>query len=404
MRDKLLTKLAHWHAVHPWKMLLVVIILSMLFIAFASQLTTTMRVSDLLPEKNPRVVEFNRIIDEFATATNLIVVVQGEEARIKAFADELAPEILTLYDNTQNEKFKNEIENLRNQIATLQTQDNQQTEIVELENQIKALSKRIHYKLFQRVDYKAEVDFLKNHLLLLIKEEDLKNTKELFMNPNLTGLMTNLNHSMEKEYRGQEESLSTREKEDGAVAFLDGIENLILTLKASVQDENVSEAKIQSAADKLLFGEPYMLSYDKSTLVMIAVPTFTILDRDLLLVAADSVQTRVDRILEKYPDVKAGLSGSIAREHDEQVAAEESFFYSTIIALVVIFILLMVSLRMIMAPFLAIFALLLGVVWAMGAAWLAVGQLNMMTAMMSVILLGLGIDFAIHFFNESHLS
>jgi len=37
-----------------------------------------------------------------------------------------------------------------------------------------------------------------------------------------------------------------------------------------------------------------------------------------------------------------------------------------------------------------------GLIWATGAAAVVVGQLNMATSMMSVILLGLGIDFAIH--------
>ena len=101
-----------------------------------------------------------------------------------------------------------------------------------IQGKIKDLQKRINFKLFQRVDYKAEIDFLKNHTLMLIKEDDLKDTKELFMDPNLTGLITNLNNSMEKEYVGQEESISTREKEDGAVGFLDGIQNLADSLGA----------------------------------------------------------------------------------------------------------------------------------------------------------------------------
>ena len=89
-------------------------------------------------------------------------------------------------------------------------------------------------KLFQRVDYKTEIDFLRNHGLILIKEEDLKNIKDVFMDPNITGLVFNINNSMEKEYVGQEESISTREKEDQAVAFLDGIQNLVLKTAKSL--------------------------------------------------------------------------------------------------------------------------------------------------------------------------
>ena len=62
------------------------------------------------------------------------------------------------------------------------------------------------------MDYKTEIEFLKKYGLMLIKEENLRNLKDIFVNPNLTGLMFNLNNSMEKEYVGREESISTREK------------------------------------------------------------------------------------------------------------------------------------------------------------------------------------------------
>jgi len=64
-------------------MLGVSILITVIFLGFASQLDITMRMTDLLPEKDPRVAQFNEIIDEFNTATSLVIVVQGEEKRIK---------------------------------------------------------------------------------------------------------------------------------------------------------------------------------------------------------------------------------------------------------------------------------------------------------------------------------
>ena len=396
MREKILKTLAKWHAIHPWRMLVLVILLTIVFAGFAGKLTVTMQTSDLMPANDPKVVEYNKILDEFVTATNLVVVVQGDEERIKSFADELAPRILKLRDSANNDRYRDEISKLQEKIGELKTKENQESKIFELQAKIKDLEKRIDMQLFQRVDYKAEVDFLRNHLLMLIKADDLKNTKDIFMDPNLTELVRNLNNSMEKEYVGKEESISTREKEDGAVQFLDGIQNLVLELKRAVKEGGISESVVQDSADRLLLGEPYMLSYDKTTLLLIAIPNFTIMDRDLLMVGTEAVQEIVDDLSVEHPDVKAGLSGSIAREHDEQIYGQRSMSYSSLIALVVILILLIVSFRMWVAPVFAIGTLIVGVVWAMGAAWLAVGQLNMMTSMMAVVLLGLGIDFAIH--------
>ena len=392
----MLQKLAHWHAYHPWRMLLVVLLLTIIFGFFAGQLKLTMRWSDLLPSGDKRTIQFNKIIDEFTAATSLVVVVQGEESRIKEFAEDLAPRILTAIDTSKNDSLQKEIDKIRKKINRLKTKENDDSKIVKLQSEIITLQARMDKKLFQRVDYKTEIDFLRNHGLILIKEEDLKNTKDVFMDPNITGLLFNINNSMEKEYVGQEESISTREKEDQAVAFLDGIQNLVLKLQKAARGEELPDEEAQQAVDKLLFGEPYFLSYDKEALILNAIPDFSMMDADLLVTGADAAQAIVDDLLKDYPDVKAGLTGMIAIGRDEMVYSTQSLGYTTVIAMIAILLLLMISFRMWVAPIFAIANLLVGLVWAVGTVAIVVGQLNMMTQMMAVILLGLGIDFSIH--------
>jgi len=396
MRDKLLKKLADWHANYPWQMLIIVIILTVILAGLSAQLTVTMNMKDLLPSGDPKLDEFNKIIDEFATATSLIAVVQGEEQSIKAFADELAPRVLQLVDTTLNMENQKKIADTQSKINKLRKKENKSKKIAEYESQIQYLQKRINFKLFQRVDYKVETNFFQNHALMLVKEDDLENTKELFMDPNLTGLLTNLNNSMEKEYVGKEESISTREKEDGAWNFLDGIQHLVLNLNKAAIGENLIQAEAQASADELLLGEPYFLSYDKKALILNCIPNFTIMDRDLLMVGYETVKTVIADLQKQFPDVQAGLTGDIAREHDEQVYSQQTLSYTTIIAFIGILVLLIISFRMWVAPVLAMVSLIVGLIWAMGAAYIAVQQLNMMTAMLSIVLLGLGIDFSIH--------
>lgn len=396
MRDKILTKLADWQTNQPWKMLVVVVLLTIILAIFAGQLSITMQMRDLLPSGDPKVDQFNEIVDEFATATSIIVVVQGQEKQIKTFADELAPLVVELVDTTQNAKNSRAIQALNAKITKLREKGNNDKKIAALQARIDELQHRINFKLFQRVDYKAETGFLRNHALMLVKAEDLENTGDTFTNPNLVELLTNVNNSLEKEYVGREESISTREKEDGAVGFLDGIEALAQQLKKAAQSANINKEDVQMTADKFLLGEPYFLSYDKSALILNVIPNFTIMDRDLLMVAAEETQVLVNDLLKKYPGIRAGLSGDIAREHDEQVYSQQSLSYTTIIAFVAILILLMISFKMWVAPVLAIITLFVGIIWANGLAYLVVGQLNLMTAMLSIVLLGLGIDFAIH--------
>jgi len=350
-------KLAGLHASRPGRMLLFVLLLTVLSGWMAEHLKVTMRWSDLLPTNDRRTIQFNKIVDEFASATSLVVVVQGEEKRIKKFADALAPRILETSFTRKDDS---------------------------------------HLQLFRRVDYKTELEFLKEHGLMLLKEDDLKNLQDIFTDPNLTGLLVNLNNAMEKEYVGQEESISTREKEDQAVMFLDGIQDLVEKLQQAARNNNLSEPQIKEVADKLLFGEPFFLSYDEKALVMNAIPNFSMVDTELLVVGTDAVQEIIEKMAADFPDVNAGLTGFIAIGRDEMVYAAQSLGYTTVIALFAILALLIFSFRMWVAPLLAILNLLVGLIWAIGATALIVGQLNIMTQMMAVILLGLGIDFSIH--------
>ena len=312
MREKLLLKIARWHTTHPWRMLGVVLLLTFMLAAFAARIELSTHTSDLLPSGDAKVEQFNRIIDEFSTATSLVVVVQGEETRIKEFADEIAPLIVKTRDTSKNEAHQRRIEKISEKIARLEVKGDKRERIKKFEGEIQNLRSQMNRAMFQRVDYKIPKDFLKEHMLMLVKEEDLKNLKDVYMDPNLIGLIKNINNSMEKEYVGQEESLSTREEEDGAFSFLDGIENLILTLKNSATGENASESEPREAAEKILFGESYFLSYDKSALILNAVPNFTIMERDLIISSTQAVQAILDEHLPDFPNVEAGLSGSIA--------------------------------------------------------------------------------------------
>ncbi|NOZ60407.1 MAG: MMPL family transporter [Calditrichaeota bacterium] len=402
MKEKMLKTLARWHVHHPYRMIILVLILTLIFGALSEHLQLTMRWSDLLPTNDPRTIEFNKIIDDFVTSTSIIVVVQGEEKQMKKFAEELVPKLLAAVDTSKNSECRKKISVLEKKLASLKSSGDEK-KIKRIESKIAELQDRINKKLIQRVDYKNEVDFLKQHGLLLIKEKDLKNLKEVFSSPNLEDFVFHVNNSMEAEYIQDSESMSTREKEDGAFMFLDGIEGFVRLLNRYADGENISDEEVKELTDKILIGEPYMLSYDKSTLVLNAIPNFTMLDTELMVKGTDVIQKIVDQQLENYPGIRAGLTGFIPVGRDEMYYSQKSLGYTSLIAIIAILILLIISFRMWLAPLFAMINLIIGIVWAIGVAVILVGQLNIMTQMMSVILLGLGIDFSIHlisFFSE----
>jgi len=354
MREKILKSLAKLHAQHPWKMIIGVLIITIIMGAFASQLKQSMRWTDLLPTKNEKTIQYNKVINEFVTATNIIVVVEGEEEKIKAFAEAVVPQIKSAIDPKDGELY------------------------------------------VKRVDYKQDVNFIREHGLMLVKADDLQNMKELYQNPNLVPLLTNINNSFEKEYVGKEESISTREKEDNTIIILDGISNLISVMKDYTSGKTNSLEEAQKAVDKLLLGEPYLLSYDKQALIINVIPNFSMTDMDKMVSGTDAIQKVIDQVLKDFPKVKAGLTGMIPLGRDEMVYGKQSMSYTTIIAFIVILILLILSFRMWAAPIFALLNLAVGLIWAIGLTAILVKSLNIMTSMMAVILIGLGIDFSIH--------
>ena len=354
MRDKILKVLAKLHAQHPWKMVIVVLIITIIMGAFAAQLEQSMRWTDLLPTKSEKTIQYNKVINEFVTATNIIVVVEGEEEKIKAFTEAVVPQIKLATDPKDGQLYT------------------------------------------KRIDYKQDVDFIRKHGLMLVKADDLQNMKELYQNPNLVPLLTNLNNSFEKEYVGKKESISTREKEDNTIIILDGISNLISVMQDYSSGKIHSPEEAQKAIDKLLLGEPYLLSYDKQALIINVIPNFSMTDMSKMISGTDTIQKVVDKVLKDYPEVKAGLTGMIPLGRDEMVYSEQSMGYTSIFAFIAILILLILSFRMWAAPLFALLNLAVGLIWAVGLTAILVKSLNIMTSMMVVILIGLGIDFSIH--------
>jgi len=104
MRDRLIERLANLSISRPGQVLVVALIITIIAAILSGNLGMTMRWSDMLPQHDRRTIEFDRIIKEFYGASSIVVVVQGEEIRIKEFAETLAPRVLGLISVPGNDK------------------------------------------------------------------------------------------------------------------------------------------------------------------------------------------------------------------------------------------------------------------------------------------------------------
>jgi hopanoid biosynthesis associated RND transporter like protein HpnN len=95
-------------------------------------------------------------------------------------------------------------------------------------------------------------------------------------------------------------------------------------------------------------------------------------------------------------DLEWGVTGIPAIEADETAQSIRDSTLASILAFILITGLMLAVFRGVIVPLLAAACLLIGMAWSFGWVMLSVGHLQLLSVVFSVILLGLGVDFALH--------
>lgn len=107
-------------------------------------------------------------------------------------------------------------------------------------------------------------------------------------------------------------------------------------------------------------------------------------------IIADMQSTR------EFAGIDAGVTGIAAIENDETTQSIADSTFTSILAFILIAVLMVIVFRGVFVPICAGVTLLIAIGWTFGWAALVVGHLQVLSVVFTVILLGLGIDFALH--------
>lgn len=99
----------------------------------------------------------------------------------------------------------------------------------------------------------------------------------------------------------------------------------------------------------------------------------------------------------RHREVHIGLTGIPVLENDEMRRSQADMIQASGISFVGVGLVLLFGFRGWRHPMLALIMLSVGMAWAFGYTTIAVGHLNILSVSFAAILIGLGIDFAIHF-------
>lgn len=135
---------------------------------------------------------------------------------------------------------------------------------------------------------------------------------------------------------------------------------------------------------------------DEETLVVLVAPQAATGELDPRSASVGALRRAVAALAPAHPGVEVGLTGKPVLEVDEMRTYERDSARSSALALCLVTALVVLALRRLVAPLLIGAGLLLAIVATLGLAAVWPGHLNLMAVVFVVIVIGLGVDFALH--------
>lgn len=113
--------------------------------------------------------------------------------------------------------------------------------------------------------------------------------------------------------------------------------------------------------------------------------------------AIDTLRRLTVRAEVRHPGVKIGLTGLPVLENDEMRSSQRAMMRASVLSLVGVACLFIAGFGGLRHPMMAVVVLLMAMAWSFGYITLAVGHLNILSVAFAVVLIGLGIDFGVHY-------
>jgi predicted RND superfamily exporter protein len=233
-----------------------------------------------------------------------------------------------------------------------------------------------HRELIHSVEFRRNIDFFEKNALLFLSLEDVQEIHD-----DVRGVIKEaVARDMALDDFGLDEE-DEAPKKDGAAP------------KSAIPNE--SEIRARYNAEDL---SEYFESPDGQVLAVKAYPTFKPADTERTRALMEAVQSDIAAVQRAHP--RAKLTVTVEGDYSQITAAVDQIrsdlSWATGAALVLIFLLLSATFRRVRVVLLVMFPLVIGLAFTLGFARGVIGYLNLITAFIFAILVGLGIDFAVH--------
>ncbi len=331
------------------------LILSLLAVWSATGLDLELSWVALAPKGNPAVQEYEQILEDFPTIDNVIVIVESEDpANMKEIVGAVQEEMTGLTDYVSS--------------------------------------------VTAGLDQDFAIDYGLNYMSL----EEAQMMGYLFADPNLDSFYMGMSLYMDlldEELEKADLSSEDRKYMESTKKALDDISDITLKALEGQVDSQALKAGYDRALKLMFAGDTLITSPDgKMTTVMVQ-PSFDMMDLQKLEPGVAAMEEVIFSLRDQYPDAKIGITGIHIVGRDETASIESDSQVTTLLAVVLIFLLLYIAFRGVTAPIFTFIPLIFGIIWDVGLIRLMIGRLNMLTAFSAAMIIGLGIDFSIHLYS-----
>lgn len=230
------------------------------------------------------------------------------------------------------------------------------------------------HELLKDVDYRLPSDFFLDHALYYLADEELDE---------LQGLIDAWLHA---ETCAAEPDLCLTKPKEGAKEEL----------------ENFIEAKRRESLSRTGFEDLYEREGVDANVILLR-PVEPASSLAFCKQISDEMRTAATEVLERdgapWADkVTVNLVGPYTNKADEHAIVQRDTVRAGAVALLGVVIVLYALFRSARAVLILLVPLTFGVVWSLAATYVIIGDLNVMTSMISTVVMGAGIDAGIHFF------
>lgn len=264
--------------------------------------------------------------------------------------------------------------------------------------------------LASRVFYRVDLDWLTDHALYLAPPERVADAvdqiDELMAEDDGAIRLSGFARLNDRIAERIEQSLATGAvlPSDDADEAANRLRELIVQQRTFLEDPHtyVDElgesplALLETASRGSITANGFLATHDERTVFVLISMAGDDADLGRQRALVSTVRERIDPLLASIDGVGYGLTGSPAMDVEEMDAIRRDSRRTSMIAGAGVFLLSLFAFQRRRHALVGLLTLAAGVLWSIGAVRLETGSLNMITTALIPILVGMGIDYAVH--------